>query len=240
VGGPLSAAALIVAAGTGSRIGGEPKQFRRLGEAPVLAWSGHTLRRHPAVSKLVIVVPASVAEIPPPWLAALADRLIAGGETRRESVALGLSAISGRSEAVLVHDGARPFVTAALIDRVLEASSQGPAIPGLRVTDTVKMIDAGSRVLATLDRERLRAAQTPQAFPVGLLRDLHARAAREAVGGTDDAALAERYGVPVKVVDGDPLNLKITTQTDFALAEWLVAAGQTHLAGIEPPTAGDD
>ncbi|MEJ2483253.1 MAG: 2-C-methyl-D-erythritol 4-phosphate cytidylyltransferase, partial [Gemmatimonadota bacterium] len=82
--------------------------------------------------------------------------------------------------------------------------------------------------------------QTPQAFPVGLLRDLHARAAQEAASGTDDAALAERYGVPVSVVEGEPLNLKITTRTDFAVAEWLVAEGHVRLAGIEPPVSGDE
>jgi 2-C-methyl-D-erythritol 4-phosphate cytidylyltransferase/2-C-methyl-D-erythritol 2,4-cyclodiphosphate synthase len=236
----LSAAAVIVAAGSGSRFGGEPKQFRRLGESPVLAWSGHTLTRHPAVSEVVIVVPASVAEKPPAWLDRIADHVVAGGGTRRESVALGLVAISGSSETVLVHDGARPFVTPGLIDRMLEAASDGPAIPGLRITDTVKMIDSGSRVLSTLDRERLRVVQTPQAFPVGLLRDLHARAAKEAASGTDDAALAERYGVPVSVIEGEPLNLKITTRADFAVAEWLVAEGHVRLAGIEPPVSGDE
>ncbi len=231
----MSAAAVIVAAGTGSRFGGEPKQFRPLGGAPLLSWSARTLARHPRVFELVVVVPADVKEDPPPWLVELADGVVAGGETRRESVALGLKAVSDRAEVVLVHDGARPFVTPSLIDRLIDASQNGPSIPGLPVTDTVKMIDDGSRVLATLDRDRLRTVQTPQAFPARLLSELHVRAEQEAATATDDAALAERFGVPVQVIDGDPVNLKITTRADFALAEWLVAGGHTRLAGIEPP-----
>ena len=236
----MSVSAVIVAAGSGARFGGEPKQFRRLGSAPLLAWSINTLARHPSVSKLVVVVPASVVPAPPPWLRDFAAEVVAGGETRRESVALGLAAIPPTEEVVLVHDGARPFVTPTLIERILDASRLGPAIPGLRIPDTVKMVDDGSRVLATLDRDRLRTVQTPQAFPVDLLSELHARADLEGSAATDDAALVEKYGVPVRVVEGDPLNLKITTRADFGLAEWLVAEGHTALAGIEPPTHPDD
>ncbi|MCL7976614.1 MAG: 2-C-methyl-D-erythritol 4-phosphate cytidylyltransferase [marine benthic group bacterium] len=235
----MRVAVVIVAAGTGSRFGGEPKQFRRLGGAPLLSWSCHTLARHPGVSDLIVVVPAEVEKRPPGWLVEVADEVVAGGETRRESVALGLAAVPDRSEFVLVHDGARPFVTPSLIGRVIDAGREGPAIPGLQITDTVKMIDDGSRVLATLDRDRLRTVQTPQAFPTSLLSELHLRAEQEATSATDDAALAERFGVPVRVIDGDPVNLKITTRADFALAEWLVAGGHTRRAGVEPPPPED-
>ncbi|MCL7983429.1 MAG: 2-C-methyl-D-erythritol 4-phosphate cytidylyltransferase, partial [marine benthic group bacterium] len=190
-------------------------------------------------SELIVVVPAEVEKRPPGWLVEVADEVVAGGETRRESVALGLAAVPDRSEFVLVHDGARPFVTPSLIGRVIDAGREGPAIPGLQITDTVKMIDDGSRVLATLDRDRLRTVQTPQAFPTSLLSELHLRAEQEATPATDDAALAERFGVPVRVIDGDPVNLKITTRADFALAEWLVAGGHTRRAGVEPPPPED-
>jgi 2-C-methyl-D-erythritol 4-phosphate cytidylyltransferase len=188
----------------------------------------------------VVVVPEQVALSPPAWLADLAHRVVAGGETRRHSVTRGLAALSGENETVLVHDGARPFVTPALIDRILEACGQYPAIPGLKFTDTVKMVDAGDRVLATLDRDRLRSVQTPQGFPLGLLLELHLKAPEDETRVTDDARLAELAGIPVRVVEGAPLNLKVTTQIDLALAEWLISSGRTSAEEIEAPLPGSD
>jgi len=231
----VSAGAVIVAAGSGRRLGGEPKQFRALGTAPLLAWSCHALSRHPDISELVVVVPAEIAAAPPDWLTELCDALVEGGPTRRASVGLGIAGLSGGHETVLVHDGARPFLSAKLIGRVAEACREGPTIPGLRLTDTVKLVGEGGRVLSTLDRDRLRAAQTPQGFPLALLRELHERAARDDTDATDDACLAEAAGVPVRVVDGDPLNLKVTTRADLALAEWLVRSGDPAAEGIEVP-----
>jgi 2-C-methyl-D-erythritol 4-phosphate cytidylyltransferase len=172
----------------------------------------------------VVVVPANVAAAPPDWLTRLCDVVVAGGPTRRDSVGLGIAGLSGRSETVLVHDGARPFLSPKLIGRVLDACRDCPAIPGLP-----------GRVLSTLDRDRLRAVQTPQGFPLSLLRELHERAARDDAEATDDAFLAEAAGIPVRVVDGEPLNLKVTTGADLALAEWLVGSGDPEAAGIEPP-----
>lgn len=231
----MSAAAVIVAAGSGSRFGGEPKQFRQLGGAPLLAWCCGTFSRQSRVSELVVVVPERIVESPPAWLSDLAGRIVAGGETRRESVARGLEALSGDLATVLVHDGARPFATPGLIDRVLNASREFAAVPGLSLTDTVKMVDAGDRVLSTLDRDRLRTVQTPQGFPLRLLRDLHASAERKSTRATDDAYLAELAGVPVRIVEGTSLNLKVTTPEDLALAEWLISSGRTAAEGIEPP-----
>lgn len=231
----MSAAAVIVAAGSGSRFGGEPKQFRRLGGAPLLAWCCGTFSRQPRISELVVVVPDRMAESPPAWLSDLACRVVAGGETRRESVARGLEALSDEVATVLVHDGARPFVTPGLIDRVLNASLEFAAIPGLSLTDTVKMVDSGDRVLSTLDRDRLRTVQTPQGFPLRLLRDLHSSAEQRNTRATDDAYLAELAGVPVRIVEGTALNLKVTTPDDLALAEWLISSGRTAAEGIEPP-----
>jgi len=231
----VSAAVVIVAAGSGSRFGGEPKQFRRLGGAPLLAWSCGTFSRHSGISEVVTVVPDRVAERPPAWLSDRSDRVVAGGETRRESVARGLEALRGGPAIVLVHDGARPFASPALIERVLNATGRFAAIPGLPLTDTVKMVDAGDRVLSTLDRERLRTVQTPQGFPLELLRDLHASAEAQGTRATDDAYLAERAGLPVRIIEGSTLNLKVTTPDDLALAEWLISSGRAAAEGIEPP-----
>ena len=236
----MSAAAVIVAGGSGARFGGEPKQFRLLGRAPLLAWSCSTFSRHPRISELVAVVPAGMAESPPAWLSGLADRVVAGGATRQQSVARGLEALSGLTASVLVHDGARPFATPVLIDRVLNATGEFAAIPGLPLTDTVKMVDAGDRVLSTLDRDRLRTVQTPQGFPLTLLRDLHAAAGEKGTRATDDAYLAELAGVPVTIVEGTLLNLKVTTPDDLARAEWLISSGRTAAEGVEPPFAEDN
>ena len=231
----MSAGAVVVAAGSGRRLGGVPKQFRKLGTVPLLAWSCHALSRHSDISELVVVVPADIAAAPPDWLVGLCDRVVEGGPTRRDSVRLGIAGLSGGHGTVLVHDGARPYLSAKLISRVLETCRDCPAIPGLPLTDTVKLVGEGGRVLSTLDRARLRAVQTPQGFPLSLLRELHEQAARDDAEATDDAFLAEKAGIPVRVVDGDPLNLKVTTGADLALAEWLVGSGDLEAAGIEPP-----
>jgi 2-C-methyl-D-erythritol 4-phosphate cytidylyltransferase len=236
----VSAAAVIVAAGSGRRIGGEPKQFRMLGPAPLLAWSCHALARNEGISELVVVVPTGVAVAPPGWLTDLCDIVVEGGPTRRDSVGLGLAGMSGEHDSVLVHDGARPFLSARLIGLVLEACREGPAIPGLPLTDTVKLIGEGGLVLSTLDRDRLRAVQTPQGFPLELLRTLHEQSPHDGPEATDDAFLAESVGIPVRIVPGDPLNLKVTTGADLALAEWLVRSGDPAAAGIEPPAFAAD
>ena len=226
---------MIVAAGSGARFGGEPKQFRPLAGAPLLAWSCGPFFRPRAITETVAVVPGRIAERPPKWLTDRAGRVVLGGDTRRESVARGLEALSGRNATVLVHDGARPFATPDLIHRVLNATGEFAAIPGLSLTDTVKMVDAGDRVLSTLDRERLRTVQTPQGFPLELLRALHSSAEANDTRATDDAYLAERAGVPVRIVEGSALNLKVTTPDDLALADWLISSGRTAAEGLEHP-----
>lgn len=234
----MSTGAVIVAAGSGRRLGGKPKQFRELGGVPLLAWSCHAMSRHRGIAELVVVVPSDIAGAPPAWLAGLSDRVVEGGATRRASVGLGIAALADEHESVLVHDGARPFLSQRLISRVADACMDGPVIPGLPLTDTVKLIGEGGRVLSTLDREMLRTVQTPQGFPLPMLLDLHERAARAESEATDDAILAEAAGIPVQVVAGDPLNLKVTTLADLAMAEWLVRNGDPAAEGIEAPAIG--
>lgn len=232
----MSAAAVVVAGGDGRRLGGERKQFRPIGGAPMLAWSCAAFQRNPEIGQVVAVVPGDAAEAPPAWLTGLTDRIVGGGASRRDSVRAGLAAVDDRHAVVLVHDGARPFLSAELIDRILGAAGEGPVIPGLPLTDTVKMVGDDGRVRATLDRGLLRRAQTPQAFPLTLLRDLH-EAAEEGLEATDDAFLCERAGLPVRVVHGETWNVKVTTAFDLAMARWWVESGLAREAGVRAPAA---
>lgn len=204
--------AIVVAGGGGMRFGG-PKQFEDLDGRRVLDWSVAAARD--ACDGVVVVVPADRQ-------ADEVDRgvvTVAGGPTRSASVRAGLAAVPGDAEIVVVHDAARPLAGADLFRRAVTAVRAGAdaAIPGVPVTDTVKRVEDG-RVLETLDRNRLVAVQTPQAFRADVLRRAH-RAAPEA---TDDAALVEALGGRVVVVDGDPRNLKLTSPDDLLVARALL------------------
>ena len=225
---------MIVAAGRGVRAqpagsdAGELKQFRLLAGVPLLLRAIRPFAQHPRVGPIVVVLPPEQAASPPGWLRELmSDRLLvtAGGEQRQQSVANGLAKLPRGPTLVLVHDAARPFVERDLIDRVLAVAELGAAaVPGLPVADTVKETDTTGLVVRTVPRERLVAVQTPQAFPRAMLETAHQRSrADAATGATDDAALCERLGHPVRVVAGSTRNLKITTAEDFALAEALAA-----------------
>jgi len=216
--------AIIAAAGAGTRVGGEiPKQLLELDGQSMLARSVAAFDRHPDVSALVVVLPAALT----PKGATLvgetrrAVRIVAGGPRRQDSVANAFDAVSTESDVVLVHDAARPFVSSAVISRAIAAAREhGAAIAAVPVTDTVKRIGAkGDRViLETLPREQIFLAQTPQAFRRDVLRDAVALG-RSGLDATDEAALAERAGHPVRVIDGDPSNVKITTASDLARAQ---------------------
>jgi 2-C-methyl-D-erythritol 4-phosphate cytidylyltransferase len=217
--------AVIVAAGRGTRMGaGRPKALLPVAGVPMLRRAAAAFAGHPRVVTVVAAVPhpdeARAA------LGPLASRvtLVRGGPDRQDSARLGIEAARDAA-LILVHDAARPLVGAALIDRVIEAAAtHGAAVPALQPPDTVKEIDAGGAVVATVPRERLRLAQTPQGFRAALLREAHARAAREGHRATDDAALVEWAGGRVVVVEGEPRNLKITTPFDLALAEAILGA----------------
>jgi 2-C-methyl-D-erythritol 4-phosphate cytidylyltransferase len=185
---------------------------------------------HPRVCHIVVVLPAEDAARPPSWLAPLlSDRLtvVAGGEERQHSVANGLARLPDIASIVLVHDAARPFVDAGLIDRVIAVAEHGAAaVPGVPLADTVKETDTAGLVTRTVPRERLVAVQTPQAFPRAMLETAHQRARSEnGAAATDDAVLCERIGAAVRVVAGSPRNIKVTTPSDFLVAEALASAG---------------
>jgi 2-C-methyl-D-erythritol 4-phosphate cytidylyltransferase len=221
--GLLSAWAIVVGAGDGTRLGADrPKAFVGLGDRVLLAHSLEMLEEHPAVDGIVLVVPEGWEE--PATL--LADDLaagkvaaaVAGGPTRAESVAAGLAQVPDGADLILVHDAARPFASAELVSRVLEALGDADgAVPGVPVTDTIKRV-AGGRVADTPDRSQLVAVQTPQAFQAASLRRAYAGAGDAVRAATDCASLVEAAGGAVAVVPGDPGNVKITTAEDLAAA----------------------
>lgn len=218
------AAAVIVAGGAGRRMGGAVrKQYLELRGRPILEHAVRPFLEHPAIGAVVVVLPPDDAAAPPRWLAALGVTIVAGGDERTDSVWNGLCAIPPAADPVLIHDGARPFVSRAIIDRVLAGAARGGAVAALRVADTIKETDAAGRVVGTPDRDRLWQAQTPQGFLREVILAAYRRARAEGVRATDDAALVERTGGTVVVVDGAPENIKITRPADLNIAEALAA-----------------
>ena len=219
---------VIVAAGTGSRSGSEElKQFRWVAGKPMLLHSVQTFMARADVGMVVCVLPQQYAGDPPPWLFQCdADRLLVsiGGRTRGESVANGLDDLPDEAEIVLVHDAARPLVDADTIERVVASVRDGVStIAALPVVDTLKEVSSDGRVVRTIERAGLWRAQTPQGFPRRVIVDAHRRARAERISATDDAALCERLGIPVRVVRGSERALKVTEPADFARLEALTA-----------------
>jgi 2-C-methyl-D-erythritol 4-phosphate cytidylyltransferase len=223
------AAAIIPAAGRGTRTGLKtPKTFLDLGGRPLLA---HTIALFAAHRRICLVQPVLPRTHLRRFQTRILDRYgwsscrpaIAGGRERQDSVAAGLRALPEEIEYVVIHDGARPFATPALIGRVLAAARRyGAALAAVPVQDTIKKVSPDLFLDGTVDRRTLWLAQTPQAFSVGLLREAHARAREAGLQATDDAALVEALGHPVRVVPGSLLNFKITTREDLALARVLI------------------
>ncbi|MBI4839746.1 MAG: 2-C-methyl-D-erythritol 4-phosphate cytidylyltransferase [candidate division NC10 bacterium] len=222
--------AIVPAAGGGTRIAGTlPKQYLPLAGIPLLTRTLQALRASPRVDRLILVVPPGHevrcrVEILEPFGLAV-DSMVPGGEDRQASVYAGLQRASLDTDLILVHDGARPFINAAVIQAVVAAAAAaGAAVAAIPVTDTIKVAGPDGWLLETPDRGRLWAAQTPQVFRTALLREAHARALRDGFRSTDDSALVERLGHPVRLVRGSPENLKITTSADLALADQILRA----------------
>jgi 2-C-methyl-D-erythritol 4-phosphate cytidylyltransferase/2-C-methyl-D-erythritol 2,4-cyclodiphosphate synthase len=219
-----SVAAVVVAAGRGIRAGGSlPKQYRQLAGQPMIRSSLSLFSWHGQIAAVQAVIhPDDRAHYD---AAAAGLRLlppVAGGATRQASVRAGLEALSDRApDLVLVHDAARPYCSTELVSRaILAATESGAAIPAMELTDTIKQVDASGLVAGTLDRNRLRAVQTPQAFGFAPLLEAHRRAAKDGREDfTDDAALAEWAGLKVAVFAGEAANVKLTTDEDFVRAE---------------------
>jgi 2-C-methyl-D-erythritol 4-phosphate cytidylyltransferase len=224
----MQALAIIVAAGRGERMGaGRPKAFLELAGEPLVSRAASAFDAAPSVTGIVAVVPPSELAPARALLAAIGKlrAVVAGGERRQDSVREGLRQVpQGFAGVVLVHDAARPLVDVALIESVVTAAAEtGAALPVIPLVDTVKRI-RGGRVVETLDRAELAAAQTPQGFRIEILTAAYERAYREELTVTDEAMAVERLGHPVAAVAGSADNRKLTTPEDLA---W--AAG--HLQG---------
>ncbi|WP_046863412.1 bifunctional 2-C-methyl-D-erythritol 4-phosphate cytidylyltransferase/2-C-methyl-D-erythritol 2,4-cyclodiphosphate synthase [Microvirga massiliensis] len=235
----MGIAAVIVAAGRGIRAGGElPKQFRALGGQAIISRVLARFLSHPQIDRVVVVIhPDDRSLLEETARGHLGNPKLlvvpGGGRTRQISVRNGLEALREQApDLVLVHDAARPFVSSEQIDLAIrEGLRSGAAIPGISVVDTVKLVDEEGTVVATPDRSRLRAVQTPQAFRFDELLAVHRRALQEGREDfSDDGALAEWAGLAVSVFEGDPSNVKLTRMEDFEQAEQRLNSDRTRLA----------
>lgn len=220
--GEFTVGVVVPAAGSGQRMGGMAKPFLELCGEPVLIRALRPFLDQPGVREVVVSLPTAHAESPPAWLieADRRIRVVEGGETRRDSVWAGLRALSGSLDLAVVHDGARPLVSGHVIGRCIELAGSGVgAVAGVPVVDTMKEVDDGGQVATTPDRSRLWHAQTPQAFPLGVIMDAYRRAYTEDLPATDDATLVERVGGRVVMVESSADNLKITRPEDLEMAE---------------------
>ncbi|MET7299704.1 2-C-methyl-D-erythritol 4-phosphate cytidylyltransferase [Embleya sp. NPDC005575] len=231
----LNAAVLVPAAGRGERLGpGAPKALRELGDIPMLVHAVRSLLAARGVTAVVVAAPpdgvAGVGDLLRAHLPAKSPvRVVAGGATRQESVRLALAAVSPEYDVVLVHDAARPFVPARVVEAVIAAVTDGAdaVVPALPVVDTVKEVssaDGAETVVRTVDRSLLRAVQTPQGFRRAVLARAHAEAGEfGGEGATDDAGMVERLGGTVVVVPGSEEAFKVTRPFDLLLAGALLA-----------------
>jgi 2-C-methyl-D-erythritol 4-phosphate cytidylyltransferase/2-C-methyl-D-erythritol 2,4-cyclodiphosphate synthase len=246
----LHVSAIIAAGGRGSRFrlrasrfGGQvgdepPKQFQLLAGVPILKRTVDAFLNGYAFDEVVVAVPPELAANPPSYLDDVI--VVEGGERRQDSVANAVRAVAPSSQIIVIHDAARPLVSADLIERTIDAAAKhGAAIAALQARDTVKRGDASGIIRGTLPRDEIFLAQTPQAFRVGVLRDALLRAealakagaiASTATDATDEAMLAEAAGHHVHLVEGDPRNMKITTPDDLDMAERLLGAGSAAAA----------
>lgn len=223
--------AIIAAAGAGRRLGAAvPKQMLQIGGRTILERSVFAFASHPRINEVIVALPAELVAEPPLWLRQHHSiRVVEGGARRQDSVAAAFDNVATTSDIILVHDAARPFVSSELIGRCIDAAAAfGGAIAALPVSDTVKRVvnDGGTPLIdATLPRESIYLAQTPQGFRRDVLSAAVALG-RSGVEGTDEAALAERAGHAVRVVAGEPGNVKITTAADLEDAQKRSSSGR--------------
>ena len=216
--------AVIVAAGSDSRMGGIDKVMAPLGGEPMILRTVRTFQNCGAIREIVIVTREDLI-LPITELCGGFDKVravVRGGDSRQASVKLGLSAFTDKMELAAVHDGARPLVSEAVIDRTVRAAhTYGGAAPVVSVKDTIKVFEGGF-IASTPDRETLRAVQTPQVFDLDLLRGALEKADKDGAAVTDDCSAVERLGLKIRLVEGEERNLKVTTPMDLKIAEMLL------------------
>ena len=234
----MHVAAIIAAGGRGKRLGGNvPKQLQMIGGRTLLELSVGPFEACNRISEIIVVLSGELMASPPAMLQwpRTPLRTVRGGTRRQDSVAAGLDAVAPATEVVVVHDAARPFCTASLIERTIDAAIEsGAAVSALLAHDTVKegeTAGAVTTVRATLPRERIFLAQTPQAFRVDILRDAVALG-RRGIQATDEALLVERMGHRVRLIEGETRNIKITTEDDLVMARTMRAEPTVGLVRI--------
>ena len=222
---PLKACgAVIVAAGTASRMGGIDKVMAPLDGEPMIVHTVRTFQNCDVIREIVVVTRQDLI-VPIMDLCHQFDKLrmvIVGGKSRQESVERGVGALSGNMKLVAVHDGARPLITWQVIDRTVRAAhTYGAAAPGIPVKDTIKVVQGGI-VKETPDRSTLQAIQTPQVFDIALLRAALKKAREDEAAVTDDCSAVERLGMSIRIIEGDERNIKVTTPMDLKVAQLLL------------------
>ncbi len=232
---PAGAGAVLAAAGVGERMGLEPDRFKALLDLcgrPMAAHSLAVMQECPDLEAVVVVAPPGCSklferELVEPWNFGKVVSVVDGGSTRQESVRKGLEALDAVFDPVAIHDAARPLVGLELLSACIKrGAAAGACVPGVRVSSTMKIVGPGGLVKCTLDRRSLREIQTPQVFSASIIRKAHGAASADGVDATDDAALVERLGVPVTVIEGSAENIKITRPLDMAVAAAIMSRGR--------------
>jgi 2-C-methyl-D-erythritol 4-phosphate cytidylyltransferase/2-C-methyl-D-erythritol 2,4-cyclodiphosphate synthase len=228
--------AILAAGGRGTRLGAAaPKQLLPVGRRPILQYSFDVIEGHTDIDEIVVALPQELVWAPPPYLVSARKpvRIVDGGARRQDSVANAFRQVSERADVIVIHDAVRPFATADLFSRVIDAAAKGgAAIAALQASDTIKEATAapGVKIVArTIARESVYLAQTPQAFTRRVLEDAIQLGLRTASPATDEAMLAEQAGHPVRLVDGEATNIKITTMHDLSVSQSIVAERDSGL-----------
>jgi 2-C-methyl-D-erythritol 4-phosphate cytidylyltransferase len=231
-----SVVAVIPAAGLGTRMGGKtPKQYLSLGGIPLLVYSLQVFQKLESIREVILAVPDSDREfcwreIVKPFGLEKVTQVVAGGKRRQDSVRNGLAAIATPPDGVLVHDGVRPFIDKQIVRNVINCAGQtGAAVVAMPIHDTVKRVNQCGIIQETLKREELWQIQTPQVFRYDWLVEAHQQARQHEWEVTDDAALIERMGYPVSVVEGSCFNIKVTRPDDLAFGEAILKTMESRL-----------
>jgi len=217
---------IIPAAGKGKRMGAQiSKQYLEIGDKPIIVHTIEKFDQSLLIHEIRVVTSKEEMgyfkeEILSKYHFNTPIKIVAGGNERQESVYNGLKNISPKAEIILIHDGARPFISKEEIEKSIEgAKVYGACVLGVRVKDTIKICNEEGYVESTPRRESLWAVQTPQSFQKSIIMEAHRKAAEEHFLGTDDATLAERLGYPIKIIEGSYQNIKITTPDDLTIGE---------------------
>ena len=229
-GGAMNCSVIIAAAGQGKRMQSDiNKQYIRLKEKPILAHTIEAFEKVEEINEIILVVSKNEIDlcsqlVVKPYGFKKVKKIIGGGKERQDSIYEGLQVLSKETDVVLIHDGARPFIKEKEIKKSIQVAHQeGACVVGVRVKDTIKLVNKEQCILQTPDRSQLWSVQTPQVFQYKILKRAYEKAKEDHFMGTDDASVVERLGIPVKIIEGQYSNIKITTPEDLVYGEIILA-----------------